>query len=265
MRHPAQCSSLRGVSSTAHWCWSMRLTIRSEDSDLNIKDLKPAKEFALQFGVKAIVYGRPGTGKTPILGNTSPRPLILMSEPGMLSMKASTVPTYPAFTKEALDEFFAWFFESPEAKAFDTLIWDSVSQAAEFYVEHLQTGKSKGGNKVHGQEAYGQMGTYMMDKINRLYFMKEKHIVLIAKWEAIDLGGVLYARPYFPGKMLPTRVPHLYDLITQLGNFNVPGEIGAKKAFRTVEDFTQMGRDRSGNLAEFERPDMGKIIAKCMK
>lgn len=242
----------------------MRLTIRSEDSDLDIRDTRPAREFAHQFGVKAIVYGRPGTGKTPIIGNTSPRPLILMSEPGMLSMKNSNTPTYPAFTEAALDEFFKWWFESAETKAFDTLIWDSVSQAAEFIVEHLQTGKSKGGNKVHGQAAYGDMGTFMMDKINRLYFQQNKHIVLIAKWETLDLGGLLYARPYFPGKMLPTRVPHLYDLITQLGQFDIPGH-GPDKAFKTAEELTQMGRDRSGNLATYEPADMGKIIAKCMK
>lgn len=231
---------------------------------MDIRDLKPAKEFALQYGVKSIIYGGPGTGKTPIAA-TAPRPLILMSEPGMLSMKGSSVPTYPAFSEAKLEEFFKWWFESAETKNFDTLIWDSVSQAAEFIVEHLMTGKSKGGNKVHGLEAHGTMGTFMLDKINRLYFQEKKHIILIAKLEKFDLNGLIYERPYFPGKMLPIRVPHLYDLITKLGVYNVPGRPKPEKAFRTMEDLGQMGRDRSGNLAEFEPPNMAHIFAKCMK
>ena len=35
------------------------------------KDLKPAKDFAVLFGVKSIIYGPAGSGKTPIV-NTAP-------------------------------------------------------------------------------------------------------------------------------------------------------------------------------------------------
>ena len=34
---------------------------------MNIKDLKPASEFAQNFGIKAIVYGPAGVGKSHLL------------------------------------------------------------------------------------------------------------------------------------------------------------------------------------------------------
>jgi len=231
---------------------------------MQMSDLAPANQFAQQFGVKAVVYGGPGGGKTPICVTTSPRPVALMCEPGFLSLRGSNVPTFPAFNPPRIAEFFQWFMNSNESKNFDTLVVDSISQAAEIHID-AQTGqKSKGGEKKHGQQIYGEMAEVMMKYINDLYFMQAKHIILIAKQEIIDLNGMQYKRPYFPGKVLPVRVPHLFDVITNLSNHLVPGVNGPTKAFRTREDFGQMGRDRSGRLNEFEPPNMGQLIDKCM-
>ena len=53
---------------------------------MNINDLKPASALALRLGVKCVAYGPPGSGKTPI-SNTAPNPVMLVTEPGMLSMR----------------------------------------------------------------------------------------------------------------------------------------------------------------------------------
>jgi hypothetical protein len=232
---------------------------------MKMSDLHPAKDFAINFGAKCVVYGRPGSGKTPICSQGVPRPVILMCEPGMLTMRTSTVPTFPAFTSQKIDEFFAWFLNSNEAANFDTLIWDSISQAAETVVDDCLSGKSASGKKRHGQEAYGEMGSTMMGYIQKLYFMPQKHIIMIAKHETIDNNGLAYQRPYFPGKMLPVRVPHLFDFIINLGLHNVPGQVPSPtKAFRCRESFDCMARARLDNINEFEPPDMGRFISKCM-
>jgi len=119
---------------------------------MDIRSLRPAKDFAINYGVKAIVYGPPGKGKTPII-SSAPRPVMLACEPGMLSMRNSTVPTWPAFTADKIDEFFKWCFHSNETKNFDTICVDSVSQMAEIYLQ-----KATKDNK-HGLAAYGQMAT----------------------------------------------------------------------------------------------------------
>lgn len=226
-------------------------------------DLRPAREFALQFGVKAVVTGKPGAGKTPVAAKTSPRPLLLASEPGMLTLRDSNCPTYTAFNPAKVDEFMLWFKGSHEAKNFDTLIWDSASEAAEKFIQAEMGGTSKAGNEQHGMRVYGKMARWMYGHLTDLYYMPQKHIVLIAKMERLDVNGMIYHRPYFPGKQLPVQVPHLFDLVTILGDWNIPGH-GDAKAFRTKETFDYMGRDRSGRLAEYEPPDVSKIIAKAM-
>lgn len=226
-------------------------------------DLRPARDFAIQFGCKAVVTGKPGAGKTPVAAKTSPRPLLLASEPGMLTLRDSNCPTYTAFNPAKVDEFMLWFKGSNEAKNFDTLIWDSASEAAEKYINVEMGGTSKAGNEQHGMRVYGKMARWMYGHLSDLYYMPQKHIVLIAKLERFEINGSIYHRPYFPGKQLPVQVPHLFDLVTVLGDWNVPG-VGDTKAFRTKETFDYMGRDRSGQLAEYEPPDITKLIAKVM-
>ena len=88
---------------------------------MDIRDLKAASEHAQNFGVKAIVYGPAGTGKTPIL-NTAPRPVLLATEAGLLSMRGSKIPTYEAYTSQRIDEFFKWFFNFSNSKSIKCLL-----------------------------------------------------------------------------------------------------------------------------------------------
>lgn len=225
-------------------------------------EIRPAKEFALRFGVKTVVYGGPGVGKTPLI-STAPRPLLMITEPGMLSMRKSEIPTYAAFSIDKMKNFFEWLKLSNEAKNFDTIGIDSGSQLSERIVEERMSAGNKSGGEAHGLKVYGEMARMTMKWFNDLYFMPEKHIVIVTKLESKEINDVIYKRPYFPGKELPVRVPHLFDGVWQLGRFNIPGH-GEQRALKTSETFDALGRDRSGNLAEYEPPDLTRVFAKCM-
>lgn len=225
---------------------------------MDMRSLKPAGNLAGRFGVKALCYGPPGTGKTPVV-NTAPRPLLLAVEPGLLSMRGSNVPTFEAYTEPAVRDFFVWFFSSAETKNFDTLAIDSVSQLAEIVLsEDLKTHKD-------GRKAYGEMSRTVMEWLNKLYFFPQKHLYLICKESLTEIGGMQKRRPYFPGQDLNVKVPHLFDEILHLGLHNIPGVVGAQKAFCTMEQFDLLARDRSGQLAAFEPPDLTHIFNKAMK
>lgn len=230
---------------------------------MDLRSLRPARDFAIQYGIKAVIYGPPGSGKTPIL-NTAPRPVMMACEPGLLSMKNSTVPTFPAFTAAAVDEFFTWVFHSNETKNFDTIAIDSISQMCEIYLQGALTGKSKSGNKMHGMAAYGEMARSSLEQLNGLYFLQQKHTYLIAKQELKDQAGIVMKRPYFPGQQLPVEVPHKYDCVLQLDVQNVPG-VGQTKAFRCIGSIDTVARNRTGTLAEFEPPHFGQLIGKAMQ
>ena len=223
---------------------------------MNSSNLKEAGSLAVAFGLKAVIYGPAGTGKTPLI-NTAPRPLLLACEPGLLSMRGSKVPTYQAFDVKSIEEFFLWFFNSAEVKNFDTLAIDSTSQMADIY---LQDAKK---NNRHGLQAYGEMAEKCMLHWRRLYFWPNKHTYLIAKEEIVDMNGYTFRRPYYPGKVLPVDMPHLFDAILHLKKYPIPG-VGETLAFRCQGDTGVLARNRTGNLNEYEPPDFGALVHKAM-
>lgn len=225
---------------------------------MQMSDLKAANEFSRHYGAKTLVYGAPGSAKTPLI-NTCPRPLMLACEPGLLSMRGSQVPTFQAFTGKAIDDFMKWFHESNERKNFDTLAIDSVSQLADIYLQEALSGTSQSGNKKHGLAAYGDMATKVMNHLRPIFFTQNIHTYLICKEGTKD--GMKW--PYAPGQQLLTEIPHLFDFILHLGVHNVPG-IGQKLSFQCNQSFDVLARNRTGNLADFEQPDMGMLIKKAM-
>lgn len=220
---------------------------------MDLNTFKPAGVLAQKLGVKAVIYGLPGSGKTPLIG-TAPRPAMLATEPGMLSMRGSNVPAIEAYTVKDITEFFEWFFKSSQVSAFDTLCIDSVSQLAEIVLTNeLKSVKD-------GRMAYGNMSRKVMDWLNQLYFFPNKHILLIAK-QASDEG---VKRPFFPGQDLNIKVPHMFDLVGHLGVKRIPGYPGEHLAIQTKGDFDTLCRDRSGKLDPFEVPNLSQIFSKCM-
>lgn len=224
---------------------------------MQANQLRPASQLAQRFGVKALAFGPPGSGKTPI-ANTAPRPVMCVVEPGMLSMRNSNVPAWEAYDANRIDEFFDWLFKANDAKQFDTVIIDSISQLAEvILVQELARNKD-------GRKAYGEMSRRVMKIVNDLYYMPQKHIYLIAKQTVVDEGGVMTKKPFFPGQDLNVKIPHMYDEIVHIALASVPGQPKPVIAIRCQPSFDIMARDRSGKLSEFEPPDLTMLFNKCL-
>lgn len=226
---------------------------------MNVKDLKPVSTLAARNGVKAIAYGPAGSGKTPLVA-TAPRPLLLACEPGMLSMRGvNNVPAWDAYTVPRIKEFFDWFFQSNEAKQFDTLCIDSLSQLAEIVLAyHLPLNKDP-------RKAYGELSQTVMKWVNDLYFRPETNLYLICKQMTVDENGTM-RKPYFPGQDLNVKIPHLFDEILHIAPALVPGA-GPKPvtAIRCHPSYDILARDRSCNLAEFEQPNLTNLFNKAMQ
>lgn len=233
-------------------------------------DLKPAGSLIQKLGLKALLYGKPGVGKTPMI-NTAPRPVLLATEPGLLSMRGSTVPTWEAYTMERVEEFFKWLSESKEAANFDTVAIDSGSQIAELSLIKHQA-KCKDGRK-----AYGEMSLECMKHFDTLYYMQQKHVIVICKETRAEVGkqvvqqngafvveSTYQAQPFFPGQDLNVKIPHRYDAILYAAHTQVPGVAQQVTALRSKGTAEILARDRSGQLAELEPPNLDAIIRKCM-
>ncbi|QDH84429.1 hypothetical protein Axy19_004 [Achromobacter phage vB_AxyS_19-32_Axy19] len=225
---------------------------------MNISDLRPANQFAQRFGVKMVVYGPPGSGKTPLMA-TAPNPLLLLIEAGAGSLRnvPSNIPGYKIDNASQADEFFLWWFGSSESKQFDTLCMDSVTHLAELYLKD-ELPKHK-----HGMQAYGEMSVRTMKQLESLNDQQYKHLCLIAKMGWQDDAGVQTKTPHFPGKDLNVKVPHLFDNIAYLDRVLIPKH-GEQVAMRNKAIIGIRARDRFGKLAELEPPNLAQAFAKSM-
>lgn len=231
---------------------------------MNINQLKSLSELAQNYGVKCLLYGGPGTAKTPMVA-TCPRPVVCVVEAGLVSARGLTnIYGAKVGTGAEIIDFFKWACESHEASNFDTICIDSVSQLAEVFLEDELNGKANSGKKVHGMQAYGNMAKQVMHLLNKLYYLPQKHVYITAKQKITDENGVFDKKPHFPGQVLPVDVPHLFDELFHVGLNNVPGQ-GEILAIRTKATFgITTPRDRSGKLNELEPTDLGAIFSKCM-
>lgn len=237
---------------------------------MQMSQLKPASQLAGRYGVKSVIFGAPGSGKTPLV-NTAPRPVLMVSEPGMLSMRTSNVPCAECYTIAQIKDFMDWLMKSKEASNFDTVAWDSISQGAEIVLQHELR------NSKHGMKAYGNMAEQVYEWCNSLFYLPQKHVVLLAKQglmengrQTVIQGGeviyepVMQKRPFFPGKDLNVRIPHMFDNVMHLGEAMVQGQPQAVRALRTREVPEIFARDRAGNLDVLERPDLAYLFDKAM-
>lgn len=229
---------------------------------MQASQLKPASSFAQNYGFKAIAYGPPGEGKTPLI-KTAPRPVMLVCEPGMLSMRdAHHVPAWEGYTPEKCKEFFDWLAKSHEAKNFDTVCVDSFTQYAEILLKRALQ------KNTHGLKAYGVMAEEVNETAHLLYYMPQKHVYLVCKETTIDEGGIRKRRPYFPGQDLNVKMPHLFDAILHIAKAQIPGFIKPQLAIRTLGTIDVMARIRTSKpelFNELEPPNLADLIAKAMQ
>ena len=81
-------------------------------------------------GVKVLVYGQAGAGKTSLI-KTLPAPLVLSAEGGLLSIADADVQFIEVSSMDTLKEAYQWVLNSDDAKHFQSVALDSISEIAE--------------------------------------------------------------------------------------------------------------------------------------
>ena len=206
-------------------------------------------------GVKIIVYGMAGAGKTSLIP-TLPNPIIISAESGLLSIQGSNIPYIDIDSYESLMEAYKFITTSEEAKGFDSIAIDSISEIGEVVLAH-----EKRVNK-DGRAAYGEMAVQVMEIMRAFRDIKGKHIYFSAKCEKSqdETGRMLYA-PSMPGSKLAQQIPYLVDEVFAL-RVEKDSEGNAQRALMCASDGLWQAKDRSGKLDAWEAPDLGAIIKK---
>lgn len=206
-------------------------------------------------GVKLLVYGNAGSGKTSLIP-TLPNPVVFSAEGGLLSIADADLPFVEVSSYDTLMEAYRWVTEADEAKHFESIALDSISEIAEVVLNHEK--------KVakDPRQAYGAMQEQMADIIRAFRDIPGKHIYFTAKCEKAtdESGRILYA-PSMPGNKTGQQLPYFFDEVLAL-RVEKDAEGVAQRALMCDSDGIWQAKDRSGKLDTWEAPDLGAIIAK---
>lgn len=206
-------------------------------------------------GVKVLVYGQAGAGKTSLV-KTLPKTIVLSAEGGLLSIQDADLPYIEISDMETLREAYTWLTQSDEAKRFESVALDSISEIAEVVLNAEKKATKD------PRQAYGAMQEQMADIIRAFRDLPGRHVYMSAKLEKTqdEMGRVLYA-PSMPGNKTGQALPYFFDEVLAL-RVEKDGEGVTQRALMCDSDGLWLAKDRSGKLEAWEAPDLGAIIAK---
>ena len=217
-------------------------------------NIKSTRDLSIN-GVKILCYGAAGSGKTTLIA-TLPSPIVLSAEGGLLSIQDSDLPYIEITDMATLQEAYKWLTESADAKGFQSVALDSISEIAEVVLNAEKKATKD------PRQAYGAMQEQMADIIRAFRDIGGKNVYMSAKLEKTkdEQGRILYG-PSMPGNKTGQALPYFYDEVLAL-RVEKDAEGNTHRALMCDSDGLWLAKDRSGKLAAWEAPDLGAIIAK---
>lgn len=206
-------------------------------------------------GVKILVYGMAGAGKTTLCA-TLPNPIILSAEGGLLSISDADLPFIEIGSMADLMEAFEWASSSSEANEYESIALDSISEIAEVVLNYEKK------QTKDPRQAYGAMQEQMADIIRGFRDLPGRNVYFSAKCEKSqdEAGRVMYA-PSMPGNKTGQSLPYFFDEVLAL-RIEKDQEGQTQRALMCDSDGLWQAKDRSGKLEAWEAPHLGEIIEK---
>lgn len=205
-------------------------------------------------GVKLLVYGHAGSGKTT-LAATMPKPIVISAEGGLLSIQSANLPYIEVNSMATLMEAFD-YVSGENGAEFDSVVLDSISEIGEVVLIH-----EKAINK-DGRAAYGEMAVQMTSIIRAFRDLPGKHVLMTAKVEKAqdEAGRILYS-PSMPGSKVGQALPYFFDEVLAL-RVEKDADGAVQRALMCDTDGIWQAKDRSGKLDAWESADISMLIAK---
>ena len=216
---------------------------------------------SLDHGIKMLVYGRSGIGKTRLMA-TLPKiqvkdgghGIVISAEAGMLSLRDTPIPIIEIRTLDDLNRALDYLM-GPAGAHFWSIGMDSITEIAEKVLANAKAGTKD------GRQAYGVLAEQMWATIRAYRDLKGKNVVMTAKAEYFkDENGVTKWGPMMPGKTLTQGLPYFFDEVLSLAAYR--GVQGEHISLQTKADMTYEAKDRSGKLDFFEFPDLQNVFNK---
>ena len=203
-------------------------------------------------GVKTVVYGAAGVGKT-VLCSTAPTPIIISAEQGLLSLADLDIPFIEVSNIKDIGEAYKLLKSNDD---FETICLDSLSEIAEVVLDEFKKDVND------PRQAYMHLAMSFNNMIRNFRDIKGKNVVFTAKQRRIEdeYTGKTSTEPYMPGQVLPINLPYFVDELLYM-------DLGKSKQgpVRYLQCKPILGlpvKDRSGKLDEKEPADLTKLFNK---
>ena len=210
-------------------------------------------------------------GKT-VLTATLPNPVLLMAEAGSLSLRSDNIarifgpnvqgitynmPMILITTVDDLTDAYNWLTQANEARQFQTVALDSLSEIAEVVLANAKR------QVKDPRQAYGELIDKMEMSIRAYRDLPNRNVLMTAKMEPAkdEFTGIVKYSPSMPGSKLGPRLPYFFDEVFRLGVNKTPQGV-PYRFLQTQPDLQYEAKDRSGALSPVEAPHMGYIMSK---
>lgn len=235
--------------------------------------LTKTSDAGVSHGLKILVHGPAGAGKTRLLATTGDleHTLILSAEAGLLSLREYDIDAIIIRNLDDLRQAYAFIVRglTPDQqqdledgaappKAYKWVCLDSLSEIAE---QCLAYEKSVNAN---GMKAYGDMADTMFKLIRKFRDLEGANVVFTAKQERVTDDGRLLYVPLLPGRQLSNGISYLFDEVFALRSRPKEDSADVVRYLQTVNDGVYDAKDRSGALRPAEPAHLGKIAARIV-
>ena len=206
-------------------------------------------------GVKMLVYGHSGAGKTYLCGTwDNSSTLVISAEGGILTLQGKNIDVIEIRNMDDLRETFD-FLNSKQGDKYKLICFDSISEVGEVVLAD-EMGKTKDGRK-----AYMELGVIMKKMVRAFRDLPGKHILMLAKCELSkdEVSGAMLYAPAMPGAKLAQGLPYFFDIVMPLRVER--DEEGNQHRYLVSEIDTQwFAKDRSQCLEKFMPANLEAVI-----
>jgi hypothetical protein len=184
---------------------------------------------------------------------------MLSAEAGVLSLRGFEMPMIQITKVEDLVESLDWVTGSKEARQFQTIYIDSITEIGEVVLANAKR------QVKDPRQAYGELIDKMITTIKAFRDIQGKHVVMTAKQELQkdENTGTSINGPSMPGSKVGPALPYLFDEVFRLG-IQKDQDGNHYRFLQTFPDFQYEGKDRSGVLDPIEPPNLAHVFAKIM-
>lgn len=210
-------------------------------------------------GLKVLVHGPSGAGKTSLCGTTDEPTVIISAEAGLLSLRGHDIPVIEVKTIEDVHEAYRFVTESADAQGFRWVCLDSISEIAEVCLAAEKKATKD------PRQAYGALADTMGQLIRAFRDLPGRNVYFSCKQARLQdqaSGATLYY-PSLPGQTLAQGISYYFDEVLAL-RVEKDSENNPVRWLQTGRDFTHEAKDRSGALAMFEPPHLGALARKIL-